>query len=156
MVCALQKVDADLVVGGPGLAYWIQTDPAKFPNDQRVSGTYFAQMVSNSSLPLNFFSFHAIAACTDTSKCDIANVRLQATRQPPSPLSVADLAGRQKNMCYLLSRRQLEFRTTTSSSALSIMYSLSYIQAEVNLNLPITHGSLSRLKPFSYEFCLAD
>ena len=72
--CTSQKVDQDLVVGGPGVAYWIQSNPVEFPNDQRVSGTYFAQIVSNSSLPLNFFSFHAIAACTDASQCDIASV----------------------------------------------------------------------------------
>lgn len=63
----LQTVDEDLVVGGPGLAYWLQTNPAMYPDDQRTSGTYFAQQVSNSSLPLDFFSFHAIAACTDYS-----------------------------------------------------------------------------------------
>ena len=72
----VQEVDPDLVVGGPGLAYWLQTNPIQFPNDQRVSGTYFAEHVSNSSLPLNFFSFHAVAACTDSAACDIANVRL--------------------------------------------------------------------------------
>ena len=69
----LQMVDEDLVVGGPGLAYWLQTNPVEFPDDQRTSGTYFVQQVSNSSLPLDFFSFHAIAACTD-STCDVANV----------------------------------------------------------------------------------
>lgn len=63
------------MVGGPGLAYWLQTNPQQFPNDQRVSGSYFAEQVSNSSLPLNFFSFHAVAACTDSAACDIANVR---------------------------------------------------------------------------------
>ena len=70
----LQTVDPDLVVGGPGLAYWLQTNPTEFPDDQRVSGTYFAEQVSNSSLPLNFFSFHAIAACTDSAACNIASV----------------------------------------------------------------------------------
>lgn len=69
-------MDPDLVVGGPGLAYWLQTNPTEFPDDQRVSGTYFAEQVSNSSLPLNFFSFHAVAACTDAASCDIANVSL--------------------------------------------------------------------------------
>lgn len=77
----LQTVDPDLVVGGPGLAYWLQTNPVEYPDDQRVSGTYFAEEVSNSSLPLNFFSFHAVAACTDAN-CDIADVHLF-----PDPLS---------------------------------------------------------------------
>ena len=71
----MQAVDPDVIVGGPGLAYWLQTNPTQFPNDQRVSGTYFAQQVANSSLPLDFFSFHAIAACTDAATCDIADVR---------------------------------------------------------------------------------
>ena len=77
----LQSVDNDLVVGGPGLAYWLQTNPTEFPDDQRVSGTYFAEQVSNSSLPLNFFSFHAVAACTDAASCDIADV---SPRRGPS------------------------------------------------------------------------
>ena len=72
----MQTVDPDLVVGGPGLAYWLQTNPQQFPDDQRVSGSYFVEKVSNSSLPLNFFSFHAVAACTDSAACDIANVSL--------------------------------------------------------------------------------
>lgn len=71
----LQTVDEDLVVGGPGLAYWLQTNPQEFPDDKRVSGTYFATQIANSSLPLNFFSFHAVAACTDSAACDIKNVR---------------------------------------------------------------------------------
>lgn len=67
-------MDPDVVVGGPGLAYWLQANPVEFPDDQRVSGTYFAEQISNSSLPLNFFSFHAIAACTDAITCNIKNV----------------------------------------------------------------------------------
>ena len=73
--CVVQTADEDLVVGGPGLAYWLQTNPQEFPDDKRVSGTYFATQTSNSSLPLNFFSFHAVAACTDSASCDIKNVR---------------------------------------------------------------------------------
>lgn len=59
------------VVGGMGAAYWISSNPGVYPGSDRPSGSDLVLRAVNSSLPLNFFSFHVVAPCIDKPGCAI-------------------------------------------------------------------------------------
>lgn len=70
-VLCSQSADPLSLVGGPGAAYSISVDRAVYPDSVRPSGSDLVLSAVNSSLPLDFFSFHVITPCINTPGCAI-------------------------------------------------------------------------------------
>ena len=66
--------DPDSIVGGPGVAYNINNDRRLFPHAQRPNGGDMVAGAANSSLPVDFFSFHDVNPCMDKKGCNITEV----------------------------------------------------------------------------------
>lgn len=76
--------DPDAIVGGPGIAYNINTDRRHFPHGQRPNGGDMVIGAANHSQPVDFFSFHVVNPCMDQPGCNITEVGPAA---PCIPLS---------------------------------------------------------------------
>ena len=62
-------------MGGPGVAYNINSDRRLFPHAQRPNGGDMMVGAAGAGLPVDFFSFHDVNPCMDAAGCNISEVR---------------------------------------------------------------------------------
>ena len=67
----LQEGDPDTIVGGPGIAYNINTDRNLHPTAQRPNGGDMMVGAALSGMQVDFFSFHVVNPCLYEPVCNV-------------------------------------------------------------------------------------